>query len=106
VIPAPLRKFVFDLIEATNEGKLVWKEGASDAFFCNHKTYSLHLNYHFNEDIEVGSYYMTIGQGGKDARFSVSDNEGLDDILTMRNLYQAVTLNASGLQDIGDDFFD
>ena len=105
MIPAPLRKFVFDLIGATNESIISWSEGASDTYFCNHKGYSLYLNYHFNEDIEYGAYFMTITQGGRDTRFSVSEIEGTEEILLMRNLYQAAMLSASGLEDIGKDFF-
>lgn len=104
MIPASLKSFMTELAEATDERRVEWSEGAaSNAYYCNHKTYTLHINYYFDGDSETSTYTFRIINGPKDAAFSVNDNEG--DFYFMRNLFSTISVNASNLNNIADDFF-
>lgn len=104
MIPPALRDFVERLKSSTDEGRVRWQDGAQQSYFCNHKKYSVHINYHFNEDEGIGSYYMSINNGDRESNFAVQDNE--NDSWLIRNLFYSITVNASGMENIVDDFFD
>lgn len=104
MIPPPLKSFIDKLKSSTDDGDVRWHEGAPQSYYCNHKNYSLYLNYHFNEDAELGSYYMTIKKADKESSFAVQDNEG--DAWIMKNLLSSITVNSSEMDNIEDDFFD
>lgn len=104
MIPAQLERFIDQLIAWTEQSKVTWREGASDnAYICSHKEYSIHFNYWFDPDAERGLYTMRIVKDGRDAHFTVTDNEA--DALTMRNFMSSVSVNAAGFDDIAADFF-
>lgn len=105
MIPRPLRQFISDLLEATDEKSVQWHEGSSEAsYYCAHKSYNLHVSYHFNYDEGTGAYHFRIAGKNQDASFSVADMER-DDFYTMNNLWSSIQINASGLEGIGKDFF-
>jgi hypothetical protein len=104
MIPKSLRPFISQLMEATNEADLNWREAAEGAFFAIQKDANLHLRYHFDPDTLDTGYIFTISRGGKDAAFSVTADER--DYDTMRTLFEAVSLNAAGGADIVAGLFD
>lgn len=104
MIPKPLRQFVYDLLDATDEKRISWSEGAAtDAYLCSRNGQTLHISYWFNHDEGVGYYNFAI-TGAKNAAFSVSTEE--NDFRFMENLHASIQVNASDLSDIGDSFFD
>ncbi len=104
MIPAPLKPFMNRLLQATNQGEITWREGAEGAYFATQKDANIHLRYYFDEDTGEVSYNFRITRRSGDAFFSVMNDE--DDFHTMRNLYEAITVNAAGGEDIVDDLFD
>jgi len=103
MIPVKLKEFIRGLREATENRDIEWKEGASDAYFCDHKGYALHLQFHFDGDAGEGTYFFRIRQKDKSSSFSVVDSE--DDFYIMNNLWSSVSVNAAGFDNIADDFF-
>jgi hypothetical protein len=104
MIPRPLRQFMYDIHEATDNKSITWSEGAShDAFVCTRKSYNLHISYFFDADEGV-SYYNFAITGAKSASFSVSSNES--DYKFMNDLHSSIQINAGDLDNIGSDFFD
>lgn len=104
MIPKPLRKFMYDLLDATDEGGVDWTEGASnDVYICSHKSYNLYLSYFFDQEDAIGYFTFRIS-GKKDASFVVSSHES-DDYAFMNNLSSSIQINASKLGDIASEFF-
>lgn len=104
MIPKPLEKFMFDLLEATDNSKVQWAEGASnEAYFCSRNGYNVHISYWLDQDEGVGFYNFNI-TGKKSASFSVSSHES--DFNFMQNLYSSVLVNAADLGEISTEFFD
>ena len=104
MIPAPLRPFVSQLLRATDSGDIQWSEGGEQAYFAAQKEANIHIRYHFDLDAEVGGFHFKIVRGKRDAFFSVFDYE--DDFPQMRNLYDAVSVNAAGGGKIVEGLFD
>jgi len=104
VIPTPLRPFIGRLLQATNGSEVSWKEGGESAYFATRKDANLHIRYHFDEDTGEASYIFRVIRKSGDAFFTVTSEE--DDFYLMRNLYSAVSVNASGGEDIVNDLFD
>lgn len=103
MIPTPLKKFIFGLIEATDENKVRWNEGAPGAYFCNNKNYKLYISYVSNIDTEQVYFSFIIDKSGKETRFFVESFE--EDFNTMSNLYSSIGVNANEIADIADEFF-
>lgn len=103
MIPKPLRGFIAKLNEATDNGEVDWSEGAPDAYYCNHKTYQLHLSYRFDGDTGESAFNFQIKRTERDAFFSVTNDE--PDYNTMKNLYASVSLKAADFEDLESDFF-
>ena len=104
MIPKNLHSFVSKLLEATNDGLVRWTEGAPNSYFCNHKSYELHLKRIFDYDAEMSSFQLLMKSGARDAIFTVVEDE-TPDYAMMRNVYEAVTVNAAGFDSIEEDFF-
>ena len=104
MIPKPLRQFLNDLLEATDDGRISWSEGATgDAYVCSRNGQNLHISYWYSQDESIGYFNFAIS-GMKHAAFSVSSEEA--DYRFMENLHASVQINANNLSDIGDSFFD
>lgn len=104
MIPTPLRPFMAQLLDATNDGRLRWKEGADEAYFATQKNADLHIRYVFDGDTGESGYTFRIVRGDGDAFLTVTNME--DDYSFMRNLYSAVSVNAAGGANIVDGLFD
>lgn len=104
MIPKPLRQFMVRLLEATNDGELRWHEGSEEAYYATHKNADLNLRYVFDGDTGDSGYTFRIVRGEGDAFFSVPNYE--DDYGFMRNLFSAVSVNASGGANMVDGLFD
>jgi hypothetical protein len=104
MIPKPLRPFMARLLDATNDGEIEWKEGADEAYFAIQKDANLHIRYLHDQDTGESAYNFRIVRGGADAFFTVLNEE--DDFYFMRNLYSAVSVNASGGEKIVDNLFE
>jgi hypothetical protein len=101
MIPKAFRSFIGQVHAATEAGDLSWNEGDGSAFYCDHKTHTLHISAHFDADREESSIHFRIVTGIKSTPFSVRDDE--EDYLVMRRLYEAVVANAN---DVGTDIAD
>jgi hypothetical protein len=104
MIPIKLRSFIFKLQAATDKREVEWNEADSLAYFCDHKNHTLHISNHFNEDQELSVFYFRIITDSKSTPFSVRENE--EDFSIMRDLYEAVIVNANGTETDIEDFFD
>lgn len=105
MIPKALKNFMIELRDATADRKITWSEGAApNSYYCNRKSYNLHLNYAFDEDAGIASYFFQIGKGGKGSAFRVTSEE--DEFTFMDNFSATVSVNANKFDDISDDFFD
>ena len=104
MIPSSLRSFISDLQDATENGKLKWLATDNNAFYCNHKNYTLHILYHFDEEKEMGAYYFRIVVDKNATPFAVTEEE--DDYNKLRNLYEAIAANANNIEEKLKGFFD
>ena len=104
MIPKPLRKFIEDLREASDNRDIEWQEGAPDAYYCNHKNVTLHIAHYVNEDIGQGYFLFRMVSKGNTTSFSVTDNE--EDYQEISALYSSVMANAANVQEIIQGFFE
>lgn len=104
MIPKAFKKFIYDLLSATDSHALSWNEADGSAYFCDHKNYTLHLTAHFDEERGQSSFFFRMVTEGKTTPFSVRDDE--EDYEAMRNLYEAVVANANNVEDDISKFFD
>lgn len=105
MIPKSLKNFMTELRDATSDRKVTWSEGAAPySYYCTRKAYNLHLNYYFDEDSGIASYFFKITKGGKDSSFRVTSEE--EEFIFMDNFSAAVSVNANKFEDISSDFFE
>jgi hypothetical protein len=104
MIPQSLRSFVTRLRHETDVGTVQWLGGSENAYFCNHRKFTIHLSYSFDDDREVSLYRMSISANSKEAGFVVTSDEA--DIHDMRDLYASASVSAAGFQNIEEDFFE
>ena len=103
MIPIKLNGFIDELKGSTEDNSVQWHAGADEAYFCNHKRFGLFLRYEFDPDREQSYYAFRISVDGKDTPFMVTDSE--NDYDRMRDLYQAVIVNANNtVQDLTEFF--
>ena len=93
-----------ELVSATDAGKVQWHEGASEAYYCNHKQYALHIAPHFDGETGESSYVFRLVNDGRNTVFIVTYYE--DDYSTMRDLYSSVLANANNVSVDLEGFFD
>ena len=103
MIPKPLKSFISRLRESTDDGDIKWTGGATDSYYCNHNSHELHISYSFDPDSGESSFHFLIKSKGKEAFFSVISDE--NDYSIMKGLYESVGVQASGFDDIEDQFF-
>lgn len=104
MIPKVMKPFVYELQKATEGEKLEWYEADNRAYVCDHKSHTLHISSHFNEDNGESSFLFSLVTGEKNTPFTVKDSES--DYDTMRDLYESVIANANEVSKDIEDFFD
>ncbi len=104
MVPKPLVKFMQQLFEATNQKTITWYAGDHNAFFCTHKGITLHISFYFDGDRGESSISFVIEDAANPASFSVYDYE--DEYTFMRNLHDAVQVNATKIDEKLKNFFD
>lgn len=104
MIPKPLEPFMLRLMQATNSSEVRWSEGADDAYLASQKDAELHIRYVFDGDTGESVYQFRIMRGNDTAFFTVFNYE--DDYDFMRNLYSAISVNATGGADFVAGLFD
>jgi hypothetical protein len=104
MIPKTLRNFIQVALTETENGNLSWNEADASAYFCDHKTNTLHIASYFDGDRGQTSFVFRIVVNGKVTPFTVRDNED-EDFETMRNLYEAVIANANNIGNDISGFF-
>jgi hypothetical protein len=104
MIPASLKSFMEQLLPATENGGISWQEGmGAGTYKCIHKDYTLEISYYYDPDRDVSMYTFSINRKGKSASFTVYDNQS--DFSFMSGLASAIEINAAGLDNIAEDFF-
>lgn len=103
MIPGILRNFISRLLKFTDDGNIKWEEGSAESYFCNHNSYELHIRHSFDDDTGESVFHFLMKSKGRDAIFSVTDKE--DDYFIMKNLYESVSVQAAGFDNIEKDFF-
>lgn len=104
MIPKKLENFMSKLQESTERDELVWREGADNSYFCDHKNHTLYIREHFDPDREISLFAFRISTNGKVTSFTVTDIEY--DYESMKNMYEAIMVNANKVEDDLADFFD
>ena len=105
MIPKTMRSFVMDVIRATENETLRWREGDGNAFFCDHKDFTLHVGEYFDADREIDSFYFRMRGAGRNLGFSVWENEDEDDFRLLKSLYENISVNAADVSEVLKDFF-
>ena len=106
MIPKIFRTFISDLIAATENGKVKWRELDSSTFSCDHKNHTLHLSSYFDEDRAVSMIFFRFVTDEKVTPFSVRDDEDGTDYQVMTQLLQVVAANANDVSTDIENFFD
>ena len=104
MIPKQLFPFLQQLLAATESNSIKWLEGDYHSFYCSHKDYSLYIVHRVDAEIGTSTFHFQIIANGAVTEFSVNDLE--NDYSSMRNLYQAINVNATNIVDQLKGFFD
>lgn len=103
MIPKTLRSFIARLHDVTDSGDVEWREGAPEAYYCDHNAFEIHLSYRFDGDTGESSFHFLLKGKGREAFFATTNGES--DYDTMRNLYASVNVRAAGFGNIEEEFF-
>ena len=103
MIPESQRSFVARLRRETEAGTIKWNEGSENSYFCSQKKYTVYLSYHFDDDLGVSVYRLSLTADGRAAGFGVTSEES--DIQEMRDLYASASLSAADFHNLESDFF-
>lgn len=105
MIPKVFKKFIQELIDATNDKKIEWEQEDADRYVAKTKKATITL-YHLvdhNEELSYFYFYYRNVVDGKAAQFRVSQEN--EDYKTMEKLANAAQISANRIEDDLKDFF-